>query len=171
MHIFNIFHILCFFLLWHSCFFHLQHEVMHSRLTSTALKRSSSSSSGGIGSFAPAVCLWGPVDPGPDGLPSFPWETSRLPAAFPMTVNPIDPKSTHMHKTQKAVTARVSKRIKWGSIWSSKVRLCVACGLPLSPQLLCVGLHSLLVSFQFSDKQKNEIHPSLWMTAQTWLRS
>lgn len=79
------------------------------RLTSTVLKRCSSSSSGGIGSLTPLV--W-PVEPGGADatFPSFPAGASMLPAAFPISGYPIDPRNTHTNKNcSKEAAEKVNK--------------------------------------------------------------
>lgn len=79
------------------------------RLTSTVLKRCSSSSSGGIGSLTPLV--W-PVEPGgaDAAFPSFPAGASTLPAAFPISGYPIDPRNTHTNKNcSKEAAEKVNK--------------------------------------------------------------
>lgn len=79
------------------------------RLTSTVLKRCSSSSSGGIGSLTPLV--W-PVEPGGANaaFPSFPAGASTLPAAFPISGYPIDPRNTHTNKNcSKEAAEKVNK--------------------------------------------------------------
>ena len=94
-------------------------KVPSAQLTSTALKRCSSSYSGGIGSFADG--FWEPVDPGgaDTALPSFPWGTSMLPAAFPMIVNVIYPrKYTYKKKRLPNITLNlVCQSYMWGSVW------------------------------------------------------
>lgn len=79
------------------------------RLTSTVLKRCSSSASGGIGSLIPLV--W-PVEPGgaDAAFPSFPAGASTLPAAFPIGGYPTDPRNTHTNKNcSKKAAEKVSK--------------------------------------------------------------
>lgn len=72
-----------------------------SRLTSTALKRSSNSSSGGTGSLPAACFCCGPAEPGAAAFPSFPWDISALPAAFPIIIYPIN--SNHKKKVSQMI--------------------------------------------------------------------
>lgn len=145
-----------------------------SLLTSTALKRSSSSSSGGIGSFSPAVCFWGPVEPGgPDTiLASFAWGPSTLPAAFPMTVCSIDPKTRTYTKTfalenqslPNTLLDHVYTNMRLCLLIQSYITGCVWLWAVTfhyfhDPSLKC---HSLLVHIlRRGRKRRNEIHPCL----------